>query len=258
MKFIEPAFDPEGEFSPRPLNAPHRDISALENTIARQSSELNLRLAEVLELYSVQSRHTDELQTAHEEIDRLEQTISALQSSATQQRMDSTAAQDKIACLENDKAVLRAQLNQVLDESKTLAGRLRAMQTAFDARETNVASVLEQVDYLNSELATAAAERFRLVATVHGEKRRHNQQTSIWENRIKKTEARVENQEAQIKHLETVRCKLDKRIQVLEALLKSEHEVAERKIKRLTEELARHRSESPVADSYETQLRKIS
>lgn len=246
MKFIEPAFDPAGEFLPRTSDASDRDIGALENTIARQSSELNLRLTEVLELYSEQSRQTNELQTVYEEIDRLKEIISALKEAAAQQEREVTAAEDKITCLESDRAVLRARLDQALEEAKTLAAQLSAMQNAFDARETNVASALEQVDYLNSELATATAERFRLVATVQGEKRRHNHQTFICEGRIKKTEARVELQEAQIRHLEAVRYKLEKRIQVLEALLKSEQEVAKRKIERLTDELEDHRSERPA------------
>jgi uncharacterized coiled-coil protein SlyX len=79
---------------------------------------------------------------------------------------------------------------------------------------------------------------------MHGEKRRYNLQTSSLEERIKKAESKTEKQEMQINHLEAVRCKLDKRIQLLEALLRSEHEVAARKIKRLSEELERNRSDS--------------
>src|SRR5262249_48025356 len=132
--------------------------------------------------------------------------------------------------------------DQAHRESRILAGRLQAMQFAFDARETNAASALEQVGYLNSELANSTAERFRLVATMHGEKRRYNLQASSLEGSLKQTESRIEKQDAQIAHLEAVRCKLDKRIQILEALLKSDREIAERKIKRLTDELeCRHR-----------------
>jgi len=124
------------------------------------------------------------------------------------------------------------------------------MEAAFNVRETNV--TLEQVKFLNSELATAAAERFKLVAAVQGEKRRQhsvlNQQTSILEGKIKKTEALAATQGMQIKHLKTVRGKLDKRVQVLEALLRSEQEVAELKIKRLTEELKRNRLDHSVAE----------
>jgi hypothetical protein len=61
MKFIEPAFDPAGEFLPASFDATQRDIKALEDTIARQSLELNLRLTEVLELYNGQSRQAAEL-----------------------------------------------------------------------------------------------------------------------------------------------------------------------------------------------------
>jgi chromosome segregation ATPase len=243
MKFIEPAFDAGGDLWPTLSDVSHTDIRILENTIAKQSVELNLRLTEIVELYNVQQ--ANELQIACEKIDRLNQTISALQETMTQHKTDVATAQNKITLLENDKTVLRAQLDKALQESNTLAGRLLAMEAAFNIRETNVASALEQVEFLNSELATAAAERFKLVAAVQGEKRRQrsvlNQQTSILEDKIKKTEALAATQEMQIKHLEAVRGKLDKRVQVLEALLRSEHEVAELKIKRLTEELQHHR-----------------
>lgn len=49
------------------------------------------------------------------------------------------------------------------------------MQATLDAGAANAASALTQIDNLNSEPAAAMAERFKLVATVHGEKRRHNQ-----------------------------------------------------------------------------------
>jgi hypothetical protein len=52
----------------------------------------------------------------------------------------------------------------------------------------------------------------------------------------------------QAKHLQEVRAKLDERIQVLEALLQSEREVAERKIARLADELERCRSSSVTAE----------
>lgn len=77
------------------------------------------------------------------------------------------------------------------------------------------------------------------MAAVHSEKRRHNRQTSSLENKVKKTEAKTEIQETQIKHLEAVRAKLDRRVHVLEALLRSEHELADQRIKRLTDELQR-------------------
>src|SRR5262245_2689806 len=247
MKFIEPTFDAGGELWPALSNQPPKDTGALEDTIARQSSELNLRLTEVLELYNVQSRQADALELAREEIHRLKQTVSALQEITTQQKSDAASARDKILLLENERAALQSELDRVLQKSKKLEDMIFAMQAAFNASATNVTSAHEQNEYLNSELATGVAERFKLVATVHGEKRRHNQQLSIWENRVEKAEARTEIQKAQIKHLETVRGQLDKRIQVLETLLRSERDVAERKIERLTNEVQQRRSDPSLA-----------
>jgi chromosome segregation ATPase len=246
MRSIEPAFD---AVLPRLPEIADKDISVLENT-TRQSAELNLRLTEVLELYNAQNRLANEAQIAREEIASLRQTISALQGTIAQQRTDAGAAQNKITDLERERAVLRSRLDEALRESKALAERMLAIQTAFDARETNVASALEQVQYLNSELATAAAERFRLVAAVHGEKRRLNQQTSTLEGKIKKTEAMAATQQMKINHLEATRGKLDKRIQVLEALLKSDREIAELKIKRLSDEIERYRYGYSATDGH--------
>src|SRR5262245_36280928 len=237
MKLIEPAFDPAGEFLPASFDAPQKDIRALEDTIARQSAELNLRLTEVLELHTIQSRQAAELEAAHEEIDRLKLTISKLRSAAAQQRMDAVAAQDEIASLENRKADLREQRAGAQREVDKLADRM----AAFDAQKANTAAALKQIGDLNSELVAAAAERFKLVASVHGEKRRSNQQASFWQSKIKNTAAMAETREMQVKHLQDVRGKLNERIQVLEALLESEREVAERKIARLTEEIERCR-----------------
>ena len=191
MESVEPAFDFAGEFHPARLHGPQTDISLLENTIAKQSSELNLRLTEVLELYNVQARHAGELQAAHEEIDRLQQTNAELLRAVTRQRTLAAAVQDKITSLERDKAALSRQHALALLEIVTLTGRINAMRATLDAKEANAASALAQIDHLNSELAAVATERFRLVAAVHSEKRRHNQQTSFWEDKIKNSEGRL-------------------------------------------------------------------
>ncbi|HYC17296.1 MAG TPA: hypothetical protein VEC94_08820 [Pseudolabrys sp.] len=251
MKFHEPTFDIGREHWPTLPDAPRADISALENTIAKQSAELHRRLTEVVELYNAQQQQANELQTACEEIDRLNQAIVTLQETTAQYKTGVAAAQNKIALIENEKADLRAQLDKALRESSQLADRLLAMQTAFDVRESNVASALEQVELLNSELTTASAERFKLVAAVQGEKRRHrsalSQQTSILEDKITRAEAVASSQDSKIKALEESRGKLEKRIGVLETLLKSERDVAELKIKRLTAELRRSRPEHWIA-----------
>lgn len=243
MKSVEPAFDFPGDFCPAGPAVSETDIRALEDTIARQSSELNLRLSEVLDLYNVQARQTDALQAAREEIDRLKRTILEQQTAMAQQGTAAIANKEEISRLKRDKATLSTQRALALLETETVTDRMSAMQATLDVGEANAASALAQIDNLNSELAGAMAERFKLVATVHGEKRRYNQKTSFWEDKIKSAEAKTANQETRVKHLEEVRRKLNTRIQVLEALRESEREVAERKIGQLTNELERFRSE---------------
>lgn len=239
MKFIEPAFDTGGDLWRPPLNVPDSDAHALNEKFARQSAELRLRLTEVLELHNVQQRQANELQDRYDDIDRLSQTVSALQEAVNQYKMGTAAAEDKIILLESEKAVLQAQLDVALEESKTLADRVHAAEAASDRREATVASSIRQIEFLNTELTAAAAERFRLVAAMQGEQRRQrsvfSQQKSILEDKLQEKEALAATQGTKIKQLEGVRDELDKRVRVIEALLASEREVAERKTRRTTE-----------------------
>ena len=240
MKFVEPAFEAGGALWPALSNVPDAD-SALNDKLARQSAELKLRLTEILELYNVQQRQANELQDAYEEIDHLSQTVSALQEAVTQYKVGAAAAEDKVILLESEKAALQAQLDGALEESKALADRVLAAEAAANRREENVASSIKQIEFLNAELMAASAERFKVVAAMQGEQRRQrsalNQQKSILEDRLQEKEALAATQEAKIKQLEGVRDELDKRVRVIEALLTSEREAAERKTKQTTEEL---------------------
>jgi hypothetical protein len=84
MKFIEPTFDVGGELWPALSADPGADIRALEHKIAKQSTELNLRVIEIVELYNNQQRQANELQNAYDEIDRLNRVIVTLHVTATQ------------------------------------------------------------------------------------------------------------------------------------------------------------------------------
>jgi len=74
---------------------------------------------------------------------------------------------------------------------------------------------------------------------MQGEQRRQrsvfSQQKSILEDKLQEKEALAATQGTKIKQLEGVRDELDKRVRVIEALLASEREVAERKTRRPTE-----------------------
>ena len=241
MKFIEPAFESGGDLWPAPSNVHDADFGALNDKLVRQSAELRLRLTEVLELHSVLQRQTNELEDAYGEIDRLGETVSALQEAVTQYRLGGAAAEDKIALLESEKAALHAQLDGALAESKVLADRLFEAEAASERKEENVVSSVKQIEFLNAELMAAAAERFKLVASMQGEQRRQrsvfSQQKSVLENRLQEKEVLAATQGVQIKSLEGVRDLLDRRIRVIEALLASEREATERTTRRTTENL---------------------
>lgn len=216
MKLVEPAFEIGGDLWRTSSNVPDADARALKEKLARQSAELNRRLTEILELHNVHQRQANELQDAHDEIDRLSQTVSALQEAVTQYQVGAAAAEDEIVLLESGKAALQAQLDGALEESKTLADRLLAAEAAAKRREDNVASSLKQIDFLNAELVVASSERFKVVAAMQGEQRRQrsafNQQKSMLEIRLQEKEALAATQAATIKQLEGVRDELDKRL----------------------------------------------
>jgi len=236
MKFIEPAFETGGDLWRTSSNVPDADARALNEKLARQSAELNRRLTEILELHNVHQRQANELQDAHDEIDRLSQTVSALQEAVTQYQAGAAAAEDEIVLLESEKAALQAQLDGAFEESKTLADRVLAAEAAAKRKEENIASSLKQIGFLNAELMAASSERFKVVAAMQGEQRRQrsafNQQKSMLEIRLQEKEALAATQAATIKQLEGVRDELDKRFRVIEALLTSEREAAERKTRR--------------------------
>jgi len=239
MKFIEPTFETGGDLWPALTNFPDADARALNDKHARQSDELTLRLTEILELHNVQHRQANELQEAYEQIDRLGETVSALQEAVRQYKAGAAAAEDKITLLERENASLQAQLDAALEESKVLADRLLAAEAAFNRRAESVASSITQIEFLNAELMAAAAERFKLVAAMQGEQRRQrsvfSQQKLILEHKLQEKEALAATQGVKIKELEGVRDELEKRVRVIEALLTSEREAEERKTRRTTE-----------------------
>src|SRR4029079_8891767 len=239
MKFIEPAFETGGDLWPALPSVPDADARALNDKLTRQSAELSRRLTEILELHNVQQRQANELQEAYDEIDRLGETVSALQEAVTQYKAGAAAAEEKILLLERGNASLQAQLDGALEGSKALADRLLAAEAAFNRREESVASSIRQIEFLNAELTAAQAERFKLVAAMQGEQRRQrsvfSQQKSILEDKLQEKEALAATQGMKIKELEGVRDELEKRVRVIEALLTSEREAVERKTRRTTE-----------------------
>ena len=140
---------------------------------------------------------------------------------------------------------MRSQLEKAFAELSDVSQRLLSVETAFNDRETILASALEKINSLNSELIAASADTFKVVAVTTGEKQRYrselNQQKTSFEARIKALESTGASQNVQVKTLEEARTRLAKRVEILETLRKSEREAAEFKIKELTEELQHER-----------------
>jgi chromosome segregation ATPase len=134
MKSVEPVFDFPEDFYPAGSGASETDIRALEDTIARQSSELNLRLTEILDLYNIQARQTDALQVAREEIERLKRTVSELRNAMAEQGTAAVANQEEIKRLKKDRASLSTQRALALLETETMADRMHAMQATPQCR----------------------------------------------------------------------------------------------------------------------------
>jgi len=245
MKSAGPLLDVEERHWPV-VSLPQRvDVSRLEETIARQSEELNLRCTQVADLYNLQQRQANDLQVACEEIDRLNSTISTLLETTARQETEAATTKQQLTILENEKAALQAQLDRANQDSNEMSRRLLAIETSFNNRETILSSALEQIESLNAELVLTSAEKFKVVAATTGEKQRYrselNQQKASFENRIKNLETEVADQVTQIKSLDEVRSRLARRIEILETLRKSEREALEFKIKQLTEELQHER-----------------
>ena len=239
MKLVEPAFESGGDLLRALSNAPDVQARALNEKLVRQSAELNRRLTEILELHNLQQRQANELEDAYEEIGQLRQANSALQEAVTQYKVGATAAEDKISLLESEKASLQAQLDGALEESKILADRVVTAEAAARRSEDVVATSIKQIEFLNTELMTTSAERFKIVAAMQGEQKRQRsvfgQQKSILENKLQEKEALTATQGMKIKQLEGVRDELERRVRVIEVLLMSEREAAERKTGRTTE-----------------------
>lgn len=91
---------------------------------------MNLRCAQVADIYNLQQQRTNELQTACEEIDRLSNIVSELLEKTTHCEAEAADAKKIIILLEKEKAWLRAQLDKTFEESGEWSRRLLASETA--------------------------------------------------------------------------------------------------------------------------------
>lgn len=280
-------FDSQGRHWPE-LSVARNHVREFENTISEQSAELILRRTQIAELCNVRQQQENELLAACDEIDRLRKLAIALQDTVKQHDADADAAEQKRELLDKDTFALRAQLDKTLEESAELSQRLLSVETELN--DTKMATVIaqEEVEPLKAQLTTKTAETIKLAAAIDEANRRHrielNQQSELFEKRIKKIEAVAAMRDTQVKDLETTRLDLAmrcqdlaktvdalastqqdarekieyqvKHIEALESLFRVERETAERKIMELKAEMERERLEHSAAERASAAMRK--
>lgn len=214
-----PAFDAAGRRWPIVEAPPQNRISELEDTIAKLSAEVNLRCAQVADLYNIQQERANDVIDACDEIDCLGKTIDVLQGTIAQRETQAAAAEKKAIELENENSTLRLELDKARKEVAKLSQRLLSVETAFNDRvtsfndrELSIVAAQERNSRLNDELNAKWHDATRLIATVEkaNEERRNkfNRQCVQLHNKIKSIEAVAAEQNAQAENLEVARAML--------------------------------------------------
>jgi hypothetical protein len=277
----DPAVDADGRRWPTLSPAPPDLKKELENKIKELSEELTQRYAQIADLCNVRHQQDSELQEARNMIDSIDNTISMLKGEIEKHASDASAARQELARSNRENATLRMELENKKCESAALLKRSLKVDVAFNDREVTIASARETVEFLRRDVAAKAAEASNLRATIKEVNRRHrdelNQKDMQFRIQIKKFEVMLSERDMQLKALDKVHSKLVERynslasnmdalegtdriagektksqnelVELLETLLRAERESAEIKIRELTEELQRERSERSAENS---------
>jgi len=277
----DPTVDADGRRWPTLSPAPPDLKKELENKIKELSEELTQRYAQIADLCNVRHQQDSELQEARNMIDSIDNTISMLKGEIEKHASDASAARQELARSNRENATLRMELENKKCESAALLKRSLKVDVAFNDREVTIASARETVEFLRRDVAAKAAEASNLRATIKEVNRRHrdelNQKDMQFRIQIKKFEVMLSERDMQIKALDKVHSKLVERynslasnmdalegtdriagektksqnelVELLETLLRAERESAEIKIRELTEELQRERSERSAENS---------
>ena len=278
-------FDIQGRHWPE-LSVPRNHVREFENTISEQSAELILRRTQIADLCNIRQQQENELLAACDEIDRLRKSVIALQDTVKQHEAD--AAEQKRELLDKETITLRAHLDKALNDSAELSQRLLSVETELNDTKMAIVIAQEEVKPLKEQLTAKTAETIKLAAAIDEANRRHrielNQQSELFEKRIKKIEAVATMRDMQVKDLETTRLDLARRcqdlaktvdalastqqdarekidyqakhIEALESLFRVEREAAELKITELTAEMERERLEHAAAERASAAMRK--
>jgi len=278
---LDAAFDADGRRWPTLLPPPQNFESELKETIKELSAELTLRCVQIADLCNAKHQRDDELQAAYEIIDGVDKSIAMLQNEITKHESETTAARHALVLANKENNALRAQLEKAQSESAALLKRSLRIETAYNDREVAIASAREKIEFLKRDVAAKTREATSLRATIKEANRRHcdepNQHDAQFRIQIRKLELMVAERDTQLKELDESYSKLVERynglamtvnspestkespgektkskndlVELLETLLRVEREAAELKIKDLTAELQRERSQHSAAES---------
>jgi hypothetical protein len=108
--------DGEGRHWPKPLTIPRDRVRELEGVIAKLSTELSLRCAQIADLYNMRQQQEVELLNSCDEIDRLGKVIEELQRKLVWCASDATVENQKLVLLASENSTLRLQLENVQNE----------------------------------------------------------------------------------------------------------------------------------------------
>lgn len=285
---LDATFDADGRRWPTLLPAPRNIKSELENKIKELSVELTLRCVQIADLCNLRQQQDADLQAARDVIDSLDKSITMLQGAIAKHESEAAAAQQALALANQENTALRRQLEKMQSDSAALLKRSLNTEVAFNDREVAIASVREKVEFLKRDVAAKTMEATSLRATIKEANRRHcdalNQQDVQFRIQIKKLEVMVAERDMQLKELDKAHSELVERcnglaktvdslesternagektksqnnmVELLETLLRVEREAAELKIKDLTVELQRERSQRFATASSSAAARK--
>jgi len=278
VKRAHAAFDADGRCWPQPLIMPQNRVRELESTIAKLSTELNLRRTQVADFYNTRHQEAGDLLRACDEIDRLSKSVEALQDTVTQHENNAAASNQNLQLLNKENLTLRLELEKARKESAQLLQRSLSVATVLNDRNVAIASAQERHAEMTMELTAARAETIRLATAIEEASKRHrdelNQLSAQFKDQIRKIEGVAAQRGVQVKELEEVRAAIASRcdalistvatfetaqknpqekvtsqsVEFLQTILRVERESAETKIAELTAALEDERTKHSAAE----------
>jgi chromosome segregation ATPase len=250
-------------------------VSVSEQKLADQTTELNLRNAQIADLCNVRQQLQNELIDGCEQVERLSRLVVDLQESVHQKDAEISAAAEKIIGLTIENDTLKSRLDESLAESADLSKRsldveqdLQALTKAHRQLQDELASAQEQHESKCNEAADLAE---KLETEIRRNRDECDQQKRVFEAELQECKATILVRDIQLQDLRRKTQELLERSEVLEdkigsleatqrhasgklhaqseqcmtleTLLKIERSSAEATIKDLTVELDRLRQE---------------